>query len=429
MLLLKRSTLFLQTIPLTVAILLASPASAQVAEILVIPTGEGPAFEPTARMARVISMVFNKGAKSPVAKLWYPFPETLKPTKKEIRKAKHLRSVLDRAFRQMNYRKVDQVADQLRDLEKDLIKKGRGSKGYVTALHYLAATAHANDRVKKAFRYMNDAVLFDSSAPSKEIFSSEVTRLHQRVLAERNSPGKLQLTSTPPGLVWFNNTLAGLAQGTVKKPAGLYLIKFYRPGHMPRMRWFRVHAHRKRDLDTVLNQDASPELPLVAQLRAEAAGKEPGDAIKKLTLEQAAIHVALVGAEKGCSEKKCTITVSWAEEDTWRKKSRGLLQGDLSALALKLIPKVKLRTDLLDEPDEPIKKKKKPAVSPLTVSQCITDSQCSSREKCEAGRCMKYTPVTRKWWFWTIVGAVAVGAVVGIAVPLSLPDSPVIEVQ
>jgi len=380
-------------------------------------------------MARVIAKVFNKGAKSPVAKLWYPYPETAKVTKKEIRKAKRLRSIVNRSFRQMNYRKVTRVADQLRDLEKNLIKKGRRPKGYVAALHYLAATAHADDKVKKAFKYMNDAVLFDSSAPSKETFNSEVLRLHQRVLAERNAPGKLVLSSMPTGLVWFNNTLAGLAEGKLKKPAGLYLVKFYRPGHIPRMRWFRVHPHRKRNLETALNLDDSPELPVVGQLRAEASAKEPGDAVKKLTLEQAAIHVAIVGAKKGCSEKKCVITVSWAEEDTWRKKSRGLMKGDLAKLALKLIPKVKLRTDLLDEPDEPPPKKKKPAVTPLEVAQCISDSQCSSREICEAGRCVKFTPVTKKWWFWTIVGAVAVGAVVGIAVPLSMPETPVIEVQ
>lgn len=422
--------MFYRAIALLLTLFFAPPAGAQVAEILVIPTGKGEAFDPTARMARAITEVFNKGAKAPVAQLFYPFPAQEPPSKKNLHAVKRLHSQVTRAFKQMNYAKVNKLGNKLRDLEKDLIKRGRRANGYVKTLHILAATAHFNGKVKKAFKYMNDAVLFNTNPPDKEIFNSDIRRLHQGVLAERGAQGKLVLESTPPSLVWFNNIPAGLAQGTLVKPAGLYLIKYYRPGHMPRMRWIRVHPHRKRELATVLNLDDSPELELVGQLRAEGEAKEPGDAIRKLTLEQAAIHVALVGATKGCDATKCTISVSWAEEDTWRQKKKALLKGDLHELALKLIPKVKLRTDLLDEGDEdkPKKKKKKP-MTPLEVSACITSSQCAAHHRCENGRCTKFVPVTRKWWFWTIVGAVAVGAVVGIAVPLGMPDNPVIEVQ
>ena len=425
-------TTIIRAIALITPLLIAGPARAQVAEILVIPTGKGEAFDPTVRMAKAITDVFNKGAKAPVAQLFYPFPPQAAPSKKELREVKRLHGLVKRAFGQMSYAKVDKLAGKLRDLEKDLLKKGRRAKGYVKTLHFLAATAHFAGRVKKAFKFMNDAVLFDNSPPKKEIFNPDILRLHQRVLAERSAVGKLTLTSKPSGLIWFNNVLAGLAEGTLQKPAGLYMVKYYRPGHMPRMRWIRIKPNRKRKLDTVLNLDASPEMEVVGQLRVEAAAKEPGAVVQKLTLEQAAIHVAVVGAKEGCNATRCTINVSWAEEDTWRQKKSALLKGDLHELALKLIPKVKLRTDLLDEGDEDKPKKpKKPKkpMNPLLVSACITSSQCAAHHRCENGRCIKFTSVTRKWWFWTIVGAVAVGAVVGIAVPLGMPDNPVIEVQ
>ena len=170
---------------------------------------------------------------------------------------------MERAFKQMNYSKVNSLGNKLRDQETDLIKRGRRADGYVKTLHFLAATAHFSGKVKKAFKYMNDAVLFNSNPPDKEIFNPDILRLHQQILAERSPKGKLILESTPPSLVWFNNVLAGLAQGKLEMRSGLYLVKYYRPGYMPRMRWIRVHPHRKRELATTLNLDASPELELM----------------------------------------------------------------------------------------------------------------------------------------------------------------------
>jgi len=426
------------TLVLTALLLPGSPALAQVAEILIVPVGKGQAFEPTAKVATAMARLLNKGAKVPVAALYFPFPASPPPSKRSVRKAVKLRKQLRRAFDQMAYAKAARLADKLRDIEKDMMKRGRGSKGYVAALHYLAAIAQSNDKIKKSFKYMNDAVLFNNKPPSKATFNPEVLRLHQRVMAERSAAGKLTLESSPAGLIWFNNTLEGLAVGKLKKPAGLYLVRYFRPGHIPRKRWVRVKAHRERDLATVLNKDESPEPEIIGQLRKDAKGKDPGDTIKKLALEQASIHVVLVGATRGCKPDKCTISVAWAEEDVWKLKKKARLKGDVKKVALSLMPELKLRATQPDEDEqqeiarqkaEKEKKRRKLAATPLTVSQCITNSQCPARHKCEAGRCVKHVPVTKKWWFWTIVGAAVVGATVGIAVPLSMPDSPVIEVR
>ena len=174
-----------------------------------------------------------------------------------------------------------------------------------------------------------------------------------------------------------------------------------------------------RELVTTLNKDESSEPAILGELRRDTRADTPGRAIQQVALERAAAQIIIVTANsRGCTMKRCEVGLHWTRDDLWHRRKRVVYTGDARAVALAFL------------------KKKKPkghggitAIAPVGPRTCITDRQCRFKEKCVAGHCKKTASVTRKWWFWTIIGAVVVGTTVAIAVPLSSPDNPVIEVK
>ena len=408
---------------LVVASLLCSgPATlfAQVAEIIVIPTGKGAYLGPTAEVGRALVQQLNKAAGTKKAALYFPAPGHPPARRGLKRKAGRQLALALRAFRTMNYIKVRKLAKSARKLYKKLMKAGYPADGYITCCHLLAAAAQFDGQDKEAFRQLNDAVLFDKRPPSAKIFNQDVLRLHQQVVSERPPRGRLTMSATPPALVWFNGKLHGLASGSVTRRAGLYLIRIYTPQHVLMQRWFRIKPNRGRDISTMLNRDDSEEPALLGQLRKETRRKAPGRAVQQVALERAAAQIILVTAQEPCSAARCQMGIFWTKDDRWYRRKQLIFAGKGKPVAVAFL-----------------KKKKKPigpvgGITPIGGSglrACTNNTQCGFKERCVDGRCRKPQSVTRKWWFWTIIGAAVVGTVVAISVPLASPDNPVIEVK
>ncbi len=402
--------------------------------MVVIPIGKGPALYPSARVARSITQLLNKGAKK---RARLAFPLTSFPTPKrgmERKAARHLKKAR-RAFQMMEFGKVKSSAQKALKLYKKLLKSNFAHDSYVESLHILAAAALFAGDSKAAYKAMNDAYLFNQNPPSKKRFSPQVQELFQQVRNEPPGNGVLKLGSTPKALVWFNNRLHGAARGTARLRPGLYLVRFFRPGHTLIQRWFRVRSNQSRDLEALLTEDATALEPVIfEQLRQESREEEPGTSTNQMALDSGASEVILVKGLKGCTEATCKVRMYWAKDAAWKRRRKGTFKGKGAPVARLLIKKKRRsvgRRIISATPTPRVPAKVPAGITPIgPPGSCTLDNQCRFKEVCDNGRCVKpATPITKKWWFWTLVGAAVAGATVAIVVPVTRPDAPVIEVQ
>ena len=175
---------------------------------------------------------------------------------------------------------------------------------------------------------------------------------------------------------------------------GEHLVRMQRAGYETDAQWIMVTPKSTAEVRSELK--AVPQLDSLRKALKEAAGEvglaAPGPAVQRLTKMLSAESVIIVaGGEEA-------VRALWAEEGRWIKRHQGkVAAGDERAFASQL-----LHVEV--------------AVAP--VGQCEDDDDCGSNERCVNGRCAArgpaVTPIYKKWWFWTIVGAVVVGGTVGI---------------
>lgn len=404
--------------------LLEPTAAAQ--EIAVIPAGSGPGLGPTAAVGRAIVKIANKGRRRR-AKLVYVLPDLPAENPRLGRKAGKLMSAAARAFQMMEYGKAVELAEKAEKIYKDVAKSGK-LEGYVESQHLIAASAFFDGQMARAKGAMNDAYLADPRPPPAKRFSPQVQDLYNQVVSEPPAHGAVRLGSAPPGaLVWFHHKLVGPAAGTIRLRAGLYLVRAYLPGHGVYQRWFRVQAHKTRDLMIPLKQDKTAEAETMVQLRAESAEAEPGATLNQVALNVGASQVILLTSGDNCTPQQCRINMGWTKEAKWHRMGQAVYQpGGARRAALALVgrkrPTVARRTNRRTEnPLAPI--------VPPGARACSLDSDCGFREQCIRGQCGSVTPFYQKWWFWTLIGVGVAGATVGIVLPLTRPDAPVISVE
>jgi hypothetical protein len=182
----------------------------------------------------------------------------------------------------------------------------------------------------------------------------------------------------------------------------------------------------------------------VAGLRNEAWGETPGPRVQQLMLDEAATQAILVTARKDCSKTSCKLGLFWSVEDRFKRSKWMDYYGDPKALAFRFLQRerrpVAGQGGAGGKPGtgggKPGTGGGKPGtgggVTPTgggALTACTLNSQCGMEERCIDGRCRRPEPITRKWWFWTVVGAVVAGAAVAIVVPVATADHPVIEVR
>ncbi len=404
------------------AFLSASVAAAEPTRVVVLLTGDGEALVPAASVGRALMLRLARSKKRTV-RLAYLAPELPIPKalKAQESKAAKLLKKAHAAFEMMEYDKVKTQTEEALKLYKALLKAGVPSDGYVQALHLLAAASQLQGESKLAYRAMNDAMLFDPRPPSKKLFNPTVQEFYEQVRAEAPAHGTLALGSTPPALVWLNGELHGPATGKVSLRSGLYLVRFYAPGCAPLQKWMRVKAHEERRLAPTLQRDEAPENEVNAKLREEGKAQEPGTAVSQVLLDLGADELVLLNPGKGCTPARCTVHLHWAKEGRWDRNRKATFSGQPEQTVADLLG---VKLEVAQPPERP---KGDPTVS--SERACTLDSQCFMNERCKNGRCVLPRPVTRTWWFWTLMGVGVAGITLAIVLPLTGPARPVIEVR
>ncbi|PID39867.1 MAG: hypothetical protein CSA65_01285 [Proteobacteria bacterium] len=389
-------------------------------KVAVVPLGRGEALVPSADLARALAArLKTQGKVEP--KLVYPLPMPLPPTRSS-RKAKQLMKKAFDGFQMLEFTKVRKLARKAMKIYKRELKAGAPPDAYIQALHLVAAAEHFDGRESEAFKRMNDALIWRRRPPPKAKFNPAVQALYAKVAGEQQHRGKLKLQITPGALFWLNRRLQGPARGTLEVRAGLYLMRIGRPGYATWHLWLRVRPGQTREVAVELKKGPVPEDPKLTKLRLEA-NSVPGSTSATLATDQEVDEVLLVKPEDSCSPATCPMRLRWARGKSWKLRKRVVYvdaKAEQAARQALIVLKRKTQPSLVPSPGD---------AAPKGSRRCMLDSQCYYNERCKSGICQKVTPITSKWWFWTLIGVGVAGVATAIAVPLAAPSGPVIEVR
>ncbi|MCC6746993.1 MAG: hypothetical protein IT371_04995 [Deltaproteobacteria bacterium] len=399
-----RAPLALLVLTLPARVLAETPSA-----VLVIPAGTGDALGPTAKVAQELAVALQQSGKS--ARATYPRGGDASPDPTRETKAADLMGRAAKSFEMLDLQVAREQAGKALELYKQLMRAGGSAAGYVRAQHLLAAAALFDGDNVAAQRAMADAILFDERPPPKKQFNPTVQQLHAQVMAQAKEAGRatLELRSEPAGLLWLDGAFRGSADGSVSVRPGQHLVLVFRPGHASWTRWLRVDKGQTRAVEAQLSPGGPGEPPLVPSVRQETLAPTPGRAVAQALELLEGRELVVVGAAAGCTPAKCTVTLHWAGASRWLRRREASYTGAAGAAA---------RALLSSEAPGP-----SPAPSPAPAP---------SPGPCDGEACPDERPrvsIWKRWWFWTAIGAGLAGAAVGIAVPLSRPKTPIIEVR
>jgi hypothetical protein len=323
------------------------------------------------------------------------FHAQLGPPLAEITKAKARLKAAIGLYDGLSFKKATAAFKEAVELNQRVVLKGGPSDDYIKALHYWGASAlYATDR-EAAIRHFKSAIAYAPRArPDPNIFSPDVVKAYDDA-AKSPSDGALRILCSPAAEVTVNGEAKGITPlELVGLRPGSHLVRLRRAGYEADAQWIAVSARSAAEVRSELK--AVPRLPAFRQTLKKAGSEvkltRPGEAVERLTRMLSAESVVIVAGDEAA------IRMLWGSGGRWIRRHRG-----------KVIPggEREFASTLLSA---------EVAVAP--VAGCEDDEDCASNETCADGRCVERvagaTPIYKKWWFWTIVGAVVVGGTVGI---------------
>ena len=272
---------------------------------------------------------------------------------------------------------------------------------YAKALHYRGAAAFYNGDQETAARYFQDAMAFAPGAMMDDaVFPPDLAKQFNNVREALTHDGEIKVESTPPAETYINGEPAGVTPyAATGLPPGTHLVRVQAAGYRPATRWVEVKAGREAVVTLTLKpgKKLKPFTSAVASVRAELVRSRPGPGVARLTKLVRASSLVLVTWGRGE-----TIQATWAEGGFWVKRHQArVAEGREPLFAQHFIDRG----------------------APVTPKvECRNDRDCTGGLSCtDDGRCLASskggeTPIYKKWWLWTIVGAVVVGGTVGVVV-------------
>ncbi len=282
--------------------------------------------------------------------------------------------------------------------QRQSIQYGSPTGDYLKTLQYLAAAAFYDGDKDAAMGHFSEFRAFDPKLkPDAGVFSPDVLKVFEETKAKDWKKGSMKLKSTPAAEVYVNGRYRGV---TPLKVGGMvpanYLIQFRSPGYNAVLQWIAVEAEGVAEVSAELKEGPQYKTyaHVIAAVNPELKTGRPGPTVTRLRALLGAGSLILV-ARRG---KK--VQATWAQDKYWVKRHQGTVKrGKERAFAGKFL------------------RSKAPVMVPR--AQCATSSQCTSGKQCLSGKCVVQggtTPIYKKWWFWTIVGAAVVGGTVGVIV-------------
>ncbi len=277
-----------------------------------------------------------------------------------------------------------------------VVAKGAESKDYIKALHYLGASAlYDNARDKALGNFAEAAVFSAEDRPDESVFSPDVLKAFDEAKGTGATTCSMRILSTPAAEVRVNGKIRGISKLELPglKP-GRYLVRFERAGYEADAQWISVEQGASAEVRTELK--ALPQLAIYRQTLAAVAqelkGPKPGPAVQRLMKSLSVGSVIVIGRQGRA------VVAGWAEGSHWVKRNKGTVaKGGAGAFAEQLM-----------------------AASGVTLPRgCTSASDCSAGQVCRSGSCVAgvvaaQTPIYKKWWFWTIIGAAVAGGTVGV---------------
>ncbi|MFH1130513.1 MAG: PEGA domain-containing protein [Pseudomonadota bacterium] len=387
---------------------------------MVVPTGEHDALFPTLEVSQALVKHLNRGKQK--TELGYILPQNgaQEEAISSADEAKQAYEWLGRAFGSfevMDFAATYKNGHSALTLFQKIIQKGGPTNGYVRTLHLLAASALFEGDEPAAILAMNDAILFDPLPPLKTDFNPTVQELHTRVIEQIDlaGQGSIDLNTSVPAIAWINGKILGHAKASMDVRAGLYFLQIYSPGYKLYQNWFRVDRSSVVNLSVVLQKCDACEAPIMTALRQEARDFTPGKAVAKVQKRLQARELVLVSSGESCTPAHCLIMMRWAKDESWFKRKQVLYRGDAKEVAIALL------TDS--------RKQQAVAAKIGGPTSCENGNLCPHTQGHNKGFFFQKYPIFKKWWFWTAVGVVATGVVVGIAVGVNQPEQPTIVVR
>jgi hypothetical protein len=339
--------------------------------------------------------------------------------------------LLARGKKQYDNLELDPAIEAL-SKARELFRKAAGRLGdgekYVETLLFLGASHILSGDSELGSDAFRQVALFDKRRTlDPKLFPPSMIDIFKRVKSEvAASPvGMVQLKSNPPAAdVYLNGVYKGVTPLTLAKvPEGTHFVRLEKDGYLPwgqLVDFFATHEERveatlqasagldqfkKRSAKLLGDLDDDPPKAAVVQF-----GQWLG--VDRLVVLQVKQRGSDVTAEALLARIEPPAKLAHRSAKFVFTNANFLARAD--AFFTSLYRQVELPPAGGGEADEG----KGPA---LTVAQCNSDSDCAIGEICDraSGTCIPEGPrgdaIYEKWWFWTIVGGVAVvGAGTGV---------------
>ncbi len=327
---------------------------------------------------------------------------------------------------------LDAALDAL-NKARDEFKKAVGREGdgqkYVETLLFIGASHILSGDSELGAEAFRQVALFDKRKTlDPKMFPPSMIEIFGRAKSEVSaSPvGMVQMKSNPPGgEVFLNGVFQGVTPVTlVKVPEGSHFVRVEKDGYLPwgqLVDFYATHEERveatlqpakglsqfqKRSKTLLGDLDDDPPKQAVIQF-----GQWLG--VQRLVLVEVKQRGSEVTAEAVMAQIEPPKKVAFRTATFDFTSANFLARGD--AFFTSLYRKVKI------PPSAGVDKKKDGGTKATSVATCNSDSDCAIGEICDkaSGTCIPEAPqgaqFYEKWWFWTIVGGVAVvGAGAGV---------------
>jgi hypothetical protein len=237
--------------------------------------------------------------------------------------------------------------------------------------------------------------------------------------------GMVQMKSNPPAAeVYLNGVYKGITPLTlVKVPEGTHFVRIEKDGYLhwgQLVDFFATHEERVE-----ANLNPGPGMAQLQKRVKELLGDLDDDTPKQALIQfgqwlgvERLVIVEVKQRGEGISAGAVLVQIDPPKRIAYRSADFELTNSNFlnraDAFCTSLYRKVKI-------PDADGVQKKDGDVKLTAVAACNSDSDCAIGEVCDkaSGTCLPYAPegeqFYEKWWFWTIVGGVAVvGAGAGV---------------
>jgi hypothetical protein len=164
-----------------------------------------------------------------------------------------------------------------------------------------------------------------------------------------------------------------------------------RPGFEADAQWIEVPQGAAAEVQTELRP--VPQLAMyrqaIKQARAALAQARPGAAFTRLSRMLGVSSMVLVASERG------VVRILWWQQGQWVRRLRARAPEDMAAARVLAERFISSGVELRSQPE------------------CPGGLRCRGGQRCAGGRCpvrpSSEPAFYKKWWFWTVVGALVAG--------------------